>query len=109
EHGGGRIEVRARALGDRVRVEVADGGPGLPAPVADVVRGPRAGRGTRGRGLAIASGILARHGGRLTAEGGSVVLELPAAAPEPVLAAPAARAAVLEPVVLPRATTPTAA
>ena len=60
-----------------------DEGPGLPAPVAELVRLPRAGRGRRGRGLAIAAEIAARHGGRLAAApaagGGRVVLELPAA------------------------------
>lgn len=83
EHGGGRIEVRSRVAGPTVRVEVADGGPGLPAPVAALVRRPRAGRGARGRGLAIASGIAAGHGGRLLAQpsarGACLALELPAA------------------------------
>jgi signal transduction histidine kinase len=83
EHGGGRIEVRTRAVRTGVRVEVADGGPGLPAPVAELVRRPRAGRGDRGRGLAIASGIAAGHGGRLLAQpssrGACLALELPAA------------------------------
>ncbi|MCW3002959.1 MAG: histidine kinase, partial [Conexibacter sp.] len=50
EHGGGTIEIRTRIVGDRVRVEVADGGPGLPASVAELARRPRAGRGRRGRG-----------------------------------------------------------
>jgi signal transduction histidine kinase len=98
EHGGGRVEVRARATGDRVRVTVADDGPGLPAPVADLVRRPRAGRGARGRGLVIAATALARQGGRLAGEpaphGTRLALELPASAspwaaspaPEPVLA-----------------------
>jgi signal transduction histidine kinase len=83
EHGGGTVEVRTRVEGDRVFVEVADGGPGLPAPVASLVRRPRAGRGTRGRGLAIVAGIAARQGGRLLARpvprGACLALELPAA------------------------------
>jgi DNA-binding response OmpR family regulator len=82
EHGTGRVELLARSLGDRVRIEVADEGPGLPAPVGDLTRRPRAGRGRRGRGLAIAADIADRHGGRLvaapTSRGARVALELPA-------------------------------
>jgi signal transduction histidine kinase len=82
EHGTGRVELLARSVGDRVRIEVADEGPGLPAPVADLARRPRAGRGRRGRGLAIAADIADRHGGRLvaapSARGARVALELPA-------------------------------
>jgi DNA-binding response OmpR family regulator/signal transduction histidine kinase len=82
EHGTGRVELLARPLGDRVRIEVADEGPGLPAPVGDLTRRPRAGRGRRGRGLAIAADIADRHGGRLVAapssRGARVALELPA-------------------------------
>ncbi len=82
EHGDGRVELQARAQGDRVRIEVADEGPGLPAPVGRLTRRPRAGRGRRGRGLAIAADIADRHGGRLvaapTARGARVALELPA-------------------------------
>jgi DNA-binding response OmpR family regulator len=82
EHGTGRVQLLARAMDDRVRIEVADEGPGLPAPVADLTRRPRAGRGRRGRGLAIAADIADRHGGRLvaapSARGARVALELPA-------------------------------
>ena len=82
EHGTGTVELLARSLGDRVRIEVADEGPGLPAPVGDLTRRPRAGRGHRGRGLAIAADIADRHGGRLVAapssRGARVALELPA-------------------------------
>lgn len=66
EHGGGAITIRTVLTGDRVRVEVSDGGPGLPASIAEITRRPTAGRGTRGRGLAIASAVLAHCGGRLT-------------------------------------------
>jgi signal transduction histidine kinase len=79
EHGAGRVELLARASGDRVRIEVADEGPGLPAPVRDLTRRPR---GRRGRGLAIAADIADRHGGRLvaapSARGARLALELPA-------------------------------
>lgn len=82
EHGGGSIAVVGRFQGGVVRVEVTDSGPGLPAPVADLVR--RAGRhqGARGRGLAIVSRIAGAHGGRLAAapaaRGARIVLALPA-------------------------------
>ena len=83
EHGSGPIVMRARASADRIRIEVADGGPGLPAPVAELMSGARRGRGRRGRGLAIAAEIATRHGGRLAAapsvRGARVALELPAA------------------------------
>jgi signal transduction histidine kinase len=82
EHGDGRVELLARAQGDRVRIEVADEGPGLPAPMRDLTRRPRGGRGRRGRGLAIAADIADRHGGRLVAapssRGARLALELPA-------------------------------
>ena len=82
EHGGERIELRASAVGERVRVEVRDDGRGLPAPVPALVRRARSGRGRRGRGLAIAAEIAERHGGRLAAapapSGTRLVLDLPA-------------------------------
>jgi signal transduction histidine kinase len=82
EHGGrGSIVLTARSLGDRVRIEVSDEGPGLPAPVSELVGRPRGGRGTRGRGLAIASDIVVRHGGRLqsapSGRGACMAIELP--------------------------------
>lgn len=91
EHGRGRIELSARVLDGRVRVEVVDDGPGLPAPVADLAARPRAGRGRRGRGLAIAAEIARRHGGRLasapSARGARLALDLPAVDPVPARAA----------------------
>ena len=82
EHGGGRVEVRGcTEEPGRVRIEVIDTGPGLPAPVAELARRPHRGRGRRGRGLAIATAVAASHGGRLTAtpaaRGARLVLELP--------------------------------
>jgi signal transduction histidine kinase len=81
EHGGGRVRLRARASVHSVRVEVLDEGPGLPAAVAELIRRPRAGRGARGRGLAIAHDVAASFGGRLAAapseHGARLVLELP--------------------------------
>lgn len=82
EHGPGRVEIAARAVGGRhVRIEVIDEGPGLPSPVAALARRARGGRGRRGRGLAIAAEIADRHGGRIVAapapRGARIGLELP--------------------------------
>ena len=81
EYGGGAITIRTVLVGDRVRVEVADGGPGLPASIAELARRPTAGRGSRGRGLAIATSVLAHCGGHLTtlpaAPGVAIDLPLP--------------------------------
>lgn len=81
EHGGPEVRLRARASRHTVRIEVLDNGPGLPAPVAELTRRPRGGRGMRGRGLAIAADVAARYGGRLAAapseHGARLVLELP--------------------------------
>lgn len=80
EHGGTEIELRVAHDGnERVVLEVCDDGPGLAAPVAALARRPR---GARGRGLAIAAEIAARHGGRLAAapaaRGARLRIELPA-------------------------------
>ncbi|WP_445151154.1 sensor histidine kinase [Baekduia sp. Peel2402] len=83
EHGGGAITVRTALNGDHVRIEVTDGGPGLPASVAELVRRPSAGRGTRGRGLAITASVLTHCGGRLSAlqEAPGVAIDLPRLTP----------------------------
>ena len=95
EHGGGEVEVRGSVEPSGVRIEVLDGGPGLDAPVAELVRGRRTpreprgrrwGRGirARGHGLAVAGAVAAAHSGRLASapseRGARIVLELPAAA-----------------------------
>jgi signal transduction histidine kinase len=83
EHGGGEVEVSGRVLPGLVRVEVSDQGPGLNAPVVDLIRCPRPGD-RHGHGLRIAHAVAAAHGGRLAAapstRGARLVLELPARA-----------------------------
>jgi len=82
EHGGGAVSVRGFGEPGRVRIEVIDTGPGLPASVSELVRRPHGGRGRRGRGLAIATAVVTSHGGRLAAApssgGARLVIELPA-------------------------------
>jgi signal transduction histidine kinase len=87
EHGSGDdaaiVRVSCSTVGDRVRIEVRDRGPGLPAPVSELVAGERGRRSARGHGLAIAAAVAERHRGRLSslpaARGAHLVLELPAA------------------------------
>jgi signal transduction histidine kinase len=73
-----RVEGAVRLA--TVRVAVGDQGPGLPAPVLELRRRPRRGRGTRGRGLAIAADVAEAHGGALVSapseRGARLVLEL---------------------------------
>jgi signal transduction histidine kinase len=76
EHGAPPVVVRARTVSGRVRFEVTDGGSGLRSPLPTLTRRSR---GRRGHGLAIASDIAERLGGRLTtAPGATLVIELPA-------------------------------
>jgi signal transduction histidine kinase len=90
EHGAGTVEVSLRRAGEQLRIEIADQGPGLPAPVDALVRRDQSGRGRQrivprehGHGLAIAAVVAAAHRGRLrtapTQRGARMVLELPAA------------------------------
>jgi signal transduction histidine kinase len=84
EHGAAPVHVRVRTDAECVRVEVSDGGLGLPDPVTDLVAASRRhGHGSRGHGLAVAAAIAQRHGGRLaaapSAAGARLVVELPAA------------------------------
>lgn len=102
EHGGGVVDISCRVERAVIRIEVVDGGAGLPAPVAALVRAGRVrhrGREPgllrrrpqvtrRGHGLAVASAVAAAHGGRLAAapseRGARLVLELPSAEAEPL-------------------------
>ena len=81
QHGGGRIELAARRTGDRVRIEVADEGPGLPAGVVALAE-RREAAGRHGHGLAVAATVARVHGGRLSpapsVRGTRIGLELPA-------------------------------
>ena len=87
EHGGGQVRVRVRSAAGSARVEVTDGGPGLPAPLAELVAAARGRRDRRGHGLALAAVIARRHGGRLVTapspRGARLVLELPLAGAAP--------------------------
>jgi signal transduction histidine kinase len=82
EHGAGPVRVRGRVVAGRVRVEVNDAGPGLPAPLSVLLSRRRRGA-ARGRGLAIAARIAESHGGRLapapSPRGACLVLDLPSA------------------------------
>jgi two-component system NtrC family sensor kinase len=86
-HPGRRIlEFGTELLGDKIRISVADTGPGIPPQIADRVfdpffttKGP--GRGT-GLGLSICYSIMEEHKGRIWAEsqvgkGSRFVMELP--------------------------------
>ncbi len=83
EHGGGHVRVMSAAAAGRVRIEVADLGGGLPAPLPELVATARGRRSPRGHGLAIAAAIAERHGGRLIqipeARGTHLALDLPEA------------------------------
>jgi CheY-like chemotaxis protein len=83
----GRIAVRLHAYEGRVRVAVADTGPGIPADVLPRIFEPffstkAVGQGT-GLGLSICYSIVQSHGGRLTADsrpglGATFAVDLPA-------------------------------
>jgi PAS domain S-box-containing protein len=85
-----RLSVSTRREGDRLFVVVADSGPGLSAEERARIFEPfyttkPVGEGT-GLGLAVSSGIVRDHGGRLTVEsapggGAAFTVELPCIAP----------------------------
>ncbi|MGC1678580.1 MAG: ATP-binding protein [Candidatus Binataceae bacterium] len=87
---GGQIEVAARPIDTKVRLEVSDSGPGIPPEIREHIfeRFAQYGRGgvekgSAGLGLAIAKDIVAAHGGRIYVDssagaGSRFVVELPA-------------------------------
>lgn len=83
---GAPVWLRCRSHGDKVRIEVVDDGPGLPADtiVSVLGRGVR-GPGSRGEGLGLAinADIATRHGGTFTLTSGGngciASLDLPSA------------------------------
>lgn len=102
---GGHLRVSARNEGDRVRIEVADSGKGIPADVLPKVFDPffttkPVGHGT-GLGLSQVYGLARQAGGEaridsVEGQGTRVALLLPALQAE-AAAAPAASAASIEP------------
>jgi two-component system sensor histidine kinase KdpD len=100
------LEISARRDGDRVRLTVDDGGPGVPAPERDRLfqkfyRLPAAAEGSRrglGVGLAIVRGMTEAMGGTVRADesplgGLRIEVELPAAASIPIDASASNRSA----------------
>jgi signal transduction histidine kinase len=91
---GGTVTLRAEPAGDRVRITVADTGPGIPPEhlphifdrfyKADAARAGTAVASGSGLGLSIVRAIVARHGGEITASnaaggGAMFTMILPAA------------------------------
>ncbi len=95
---GGRITLQTETDGRRVRLAVSDDGPGLAPAVRERVFEPffttKGPQGT-GLGLALAWGIVTRHGGTIAAEspaggGARFVVDLAIASEESLLAPPVA-------------------
>ena len=102
--GGGRIELRSDWNAVRVRVSVADSGPGIPEELLTRVFDPffttHTDEGRSGLGLSIANGIVTEHGGRIWAErpadqGTRFVVELPLRAPATAASSPSPGGSVL--------------
>jgi len=95
--GGGDVWVRAGAAGDRLRIEVADNGVGIPADTLERIFEPfyttkPVGQGT-GLGLSVCYGLVGEWGGRITAEsavgrGTTMRVELPLPHPDNSTARP---------------------
>jgi signal transduction histidine kinase len=83
-HGAPPVSVTVALDGDRARVSVSDGGPGVPPGDAEHAfrrfwRGPGArARGGSGLGLAIVRDAARAHGGDVEVQGATFTLELPA-------------------------------
>jgi signal transduction histidine kinase len=68
---GGRVTLRAVKLDDRVRVDVIDDGPGVPAEIRERLFEPFVSHGKlggTGLGLAIAQSVVEAHGGSISLE-----------------------------------------
>jgi GAF domain-containing protein/CheY-like chemotaxis protein len=99
EEWGGTLTVRSRLHGPRLRIEVEDTGPGVPAEVRSRIFDPffttkAVGKGT-GLGLSVAHGIVSAHEGKLWIEDGGAggarfVIELPLRAATPQVGEPEA-------------------
>jgi signal transduction histidine kinase len=95
---GGEITLRVEIETEDVRVSVEDTGPGITPEDAQRVfdafwRKEHGGRGGAGLGLAIARGIVERHGGRIWVEsvvgrGSAFRFTLPEIPPEPAAQRP---------------------
>jgi signal transduction histidine kinase len=80
----GTIDVRSRAFGDSLTIEVEDNGPGIPEAILDHLFEPFVSHGKKegtGLGLAIARNVVTQHGGtidvRSSREGTCFVIVLP--------------------------------
>jgi GAF domain-containing protein len=86
EDAGGQLTVRSRLVAGRIRIEVEDTGPGVPAEIRTRIFDPffttkPVGKGT-GLGLSVAHGIVSAHEGRIwvdegAAGGARFVIDLP--------------------------------
>jgi signal transduction histidine kinase/putative methionine-R-sulfoxide reductase with GAF domain len=96
DESGGTVTVRSRLVGGRLRVEVEDTGPGVPAEIRTRIFDPffttkPVGQGT-GLGLSVAHGIISAHEGRIWVEegpsgGARFVVDLPVRSATPALGA----------------------
>lgn len=79
-HGEGCVDLTARVRCGSLRIEVCDQGPGLPGPLAGIVRRPQ--RGEHGHGLTIARSAARALGGTLASapsgSGAKLALTVPA-------------------------------
>ncbi len=81
----GEITLRTSRVGDRLRIEVSDDGPGIPDAIRDTLFEPfvtSGKKGGTGLGLAIARNVLEKHGGIIdyssSSRGTTFFIELPA-------------------------------
>jgi signal transduction histidine kinase len=83
---GPRLALQTRFEGDRISIEVADNGPGIPEAIREKILQPffTTKKGTQGTGLglSIANDIVKAHGGEMTIEsneygGASFIIRLP--------------------------------